>query len=384
MNNISFFDSCANCGACVNVCPKNAISVNKQGLFFEVAVDNDQCIQCGKCIKVCPLNSFVPHLDLRSAYGGWSNDSDILQRSSSGGAFSVISNYVLNNKGVVYGAVFSDDHKEVVFKSTKEVSLDEIRRSKYLESQPRYVFREIKADLEKGTMVLFCGSPCQVAGLKRYLDIDYSNLLTCDFTCGGMVSHKMYEDYLIDLENKYHSKVKNVNFRPKMYGWSIYSIQVDFNNGKKYKNICIYDPYMYSFLYGRTSIRENCYECKFRDNHYCDLIIADFWKWSSISNLENDERGISLIITNSQKGEDIICEIKPEMTLKELDLKDADYNCKPNPQVSEDDVAKRNRFIDTYKRSGLLKADIEIGMKHGFEAKIRKAYTVFRRGIHIK
>lgn len=173
-------------------------------------------------------------MDLRAAYGGWSNDAEIVKRSSSGGAFSVIANYILKNNGIVYGAAFTDNRKQVVFKSTKEVSIDEIRRSKYVESQTQYIFRAIKNDLEAGFSVLFCGSPCQVAGLKRYLHKEYKNLLTCDFACGGMASHKIYEDYLDRLEGEYRSKVESINFRPKLYGWSMHAIKIYFMNGKSY------------------------------------------------------------------------------------------------------------------------------------------------------
>ena len=381
MDNISGFSSCANCGACINTCPRDAISVSTNNIFYKLSVDEEKCIHCGKCVKVCPLNTFEPHLNLKAAYGGWCTSPEIIKRSSSGGVFSVIADYVINKKGVVYGAVFSDDRRQVVFRSTKEVSLDEIRRSKYVESQPYYVFREIKSDLETGTAVLFCGSPCQVAGLIRYLGKDYNNLLTCDFACGGMASHKMYDDYILELEKKYHSKVRNVNFRPKVYGWSLHAIRIDFMNGKSYQNIGLYDPYMYSFVYGRTSIRENCFDCKFRENHYSDIIIADFWKWNTISDLQNSEKGISLILTNSQKGEEIVNDIKSEMVIEELDLEEAAYNCCPNPTISKEDVSKRERFITLYREAGLDKAAIESGMKHGIEAELRKAYTILRRGI---
>lgn len=381
MNSISCFNSCVNCGACINTCPMDAISVDKDNLFFELAVDEDKCIHCGKCIKVCPENAFKPHLSLREAYGGWSKDIDIVQSSSSGGAFSVIANYILKNNGIVYGAAFSDDRKQVVFRSTKEVSLDELRRSKYVESQTQYTFRQIKSDLEAGIKVLFCGSPCQVAGLKRYLNDDYENLLTCDFACGGMASHKIYEDYLVKLEKKYNSKIIDVNFRPKLYGWSLHAIKIDFLNGKAYKMIGEYDPYMYSFVYGRTSIRENCLDCKFRENHYGDIIIADFWKWDTISDLENNEKGISLIITNSQKGEEIINAIKPQMVIKKLDLQNASYNCNPILPISKETVAKREAFLRTYQKAGLKQAAVGAGMKHGIEAMVLKTYKIFKRRI---
>lgn len=380
MNNISQFSSCANCGACYNVCPKDAIRFKKDSIFYELSVDEDKCISCGKCVEVCPLNTFSPHLDLRVAYGGWSNDSEIVRRSSSGGGFTAIAGCVLKKNGVVYGAVFSDDYKEVIFKSTKEVTLDEIRRSKYVESQPMYVFRDIKNDLDAEKIVLFCGAPCQVAGLKRFLGKEYENLVTCDFACGGMASHKMFEDYLLQLEEKYHSTVKNVNFRPKLYGWSLHAIQIDFHNGKSYRNVGEFDPYMYSFIYGRTSIRENCFDCRFRDNHYSDVIIADFWKWNTISNLSNNEKGISLIIANSQRGEEIINSIRNDMTLQEIDIEEAAYNCSPNQSITKDHAAKIAGFIETYRQAGIEKAAAESGMTHGIEAKVQKLYIAFRRG----
>lgn len=379
-NNISKFTTCANCGACYNACPKDAIRVIKDDILFKLSVDEDKCISCGKCVSVCPLNTFESHLDLRKAYGGWLNDPETVKLSSSGGAFSAIAEYVLNKNGIVYGAVFSDDRKEVIFRSTKEEDLDKIRRSKYVESQPQYTYRNIKSDLDTGVEVLFCGSPCQVAGLKRFLNNRYDNLITCDFACGGMASHKMYEDYLNTLEAKYHAKITSVNFRPKLYGWSLYSIKVDFTNGKSYRNVAMYDPYFYSFVYGRISIRENCLDCKFRENHYSDFVIADFWKWNTISELKNNERGISLIITNSDKGDTVLSEIKQKMTLVEIDLEEASYNCKVRPSPTKEYLAKREAFIKTYKDSGLVAAAISSGMRHGVVAKFWKAYTTFRIG----
>ena len=155
LNNISDFSKCANCGACMNICPKDAISLDKTGCFYVYTVDQEKCVSCGACVKVCPLNSPIRHLNLKNAYGGWHKDPEVVKTSSSGGAFSTIANYVLSRGGVVFGAAYTDGCKEVICRSTEETSLDNIKRSKYVETTVRYAFREIKKKLEEGRYVLF-------------------------------------------------------------------------------------------------------------------------------------------------------------------------------------------------------------------------------------
>ncbi len=352
INNISEFNNCANCGACLNVCPVNAISIIEDGYYYMPHIDDSLCINCGKCVSVCPVNTLKKSQSLINSYAGYHHDNNVLLESSSGGAFYAISQSVLKKGGIVFGAIFSVDNKKVVFGNTDEVPLCKIQKSKYVESNVDLTFRTIKGILKTGRYVLFCGTPCQAAGLRRYLDKDYNNLLICDFSCGGLPSHRIYREYINYLEKKYRSKTSLVDFRPKNFGWSEHSLLVKFENGKKYTDLAALDPYYRGFLKSLTK-RDYCYNCDFADNHYSDIILADFWLYKQLSELNNNN-GISLIISNSQKGEQAIKDIMPEMKLVPLDIKKASYNIK-NGHLSSETVEKHNEFLAALESTDYLK-----------------------------
>lgn len=262
-NSISKFSKCANCGACLNVCATNAIWVDREGMYYTPRVDETKCVQCGKCTSVCPVNAPEKTQKLIGSYYGYADDNAILLGSSSGGIFHVLAQKVIDVGGVVFGAVYSEDRHRIVFSCSDEVSLWDIQKSKYVESDVGNSFRRVKTELEKERSVLFCGTPCQSAGLKRYLGKQYDNLLVCDFSCGGLPSHQMYHQYLCNLEKKYSSKVVLVDFRPKNFGWASHSIFIRFENGREYSRLAALDPYYKAFL-NSLSKRDYCYESLLR------------------------------------------------------------------------------------------------------------------------
>lgn len=349
-NNILKFSSCANCGACYNICPTKAISIKKDNLFYEIAVDENKCVECGKCISVCPVNNPGSVNKPISAIGGSNIDEQIVKKSSSGGAFSVFANYVIEHNGVVFGAVFDEKYRTVVIKNTKEVPLDKILKSKYVESLTGDSFRKAKLYLDNNIMVLFCGCPCQIAGLKRYLKKDYENLFTCDFSCGGLVSHRIYNDYLDYLQKKYKSNVSYVDFRPKTIGWYTHSIKVNFKNGQIYNSLAQLDPYFYCFIYKHYSIRDYCLDCKFSANHYSDIILADFWLYKKLSKLKCGN-GLSLVLSNSAQGEKLLNAVKDKMVYEVLDINSAVYNIRKTATENEFKI-QRNAFLKEYKENG--------------------------------
>lgn len=156
-SNIMQFNSCSACGACLNVCPVDAISENKHGLYYDMIVDDVKCIDCGQCKQVCPVNCPEERQSLVAGYAGSHNDSGIVCRSSSGGAFHAIAEMILKKGGVVYGAVYSDDMHEVAFGDTDHYPLESLQKSKYVESYVGTSFRKIKKQLQSGRHVLFCG-----------------------------------------------------------------------------------------------------------------------------------------------------------------------------------------------------------------------------------
>ncbi|MBO5042299.1 MAG: Coenzyme F420 hydrogenase/dehydrogenase, beta subunit C-terminal domain [Clostridia bacterium] len=352
--NISSFEKCANCGACYSICPKAAISIHRNALFYEPKIDTELCIDCGACVKVCPVNQEITGVSPISACAGWHKEEDVVLNSSSGGAFYSLSKEILAQGGIVFGAAYAEDCKTVEFVSTDDVSLKMLQKSKYVESLVGTAFQRVKAELEKGRIVLFCGTPCQVAGLKLFLRKDYEMLLTCDFACGGLPSHKIYQNYLRELELKYHASVKSIDFRPKTYGWKQHAMWATFENGKVYDRLGAEDPYLKSFLFGKLTVRDYCLECKFSDRHLSDITIADFWMHHKLSALEHED-GISLILCNTEKGEKAVNGIKEQFVFENLDVAKVSYNHKET-KTSAQDKAKRIDFLKIYEENDLSTA----------------------------
>lgn len=354
MNNILSFEKCSGCSACCNVCPTDAISVSSDEQFFSLSVDEDKCVACGRCQHVCPVNEPMTVQTVKRAYGAAHNDENILSSSSSGGAFSALAKNVMARGGVVYGAAYTDDFRTVKMCSSEDVSLDELRRSKYVESNVGYSFRQVKEALDCGREVLYSGAPCQIAGLKRYLGKEYDGLLTCDFSCGGMPSHKLYNEYLDMVEKILKSPVSEVNFRPKTYGWQCHAIKIKGENGKVYSRPAMADPYFDAFISKHLTIRDYCLECEFADNHYADIILADFWKYRTISKIRN-YNGISLIIANSEKGVKAVEALSEQMALTVLDVEKASYNLR-GKCFSEKEREARIEFLNRCERDGFAVA----------------------------
>ena len=353
MNNICDFSKCSNCGACYNICPVNAISVNSDTMYYSLCVDEKKCTHCGLCKKACPVNAPEKKQNLTSAYMGYNRNTDIVKNSSSGGIFAAIAQHILENGGKVFAAAFSEDFRAVEIKSTDEISLEKLMRSKYVESLVGVSFQKIKQALTDGCTVLFCGTPCQVAGLKRFLMKEYENLITCDFSCEGMASHRTYEEYLAKTEKNLKAPITDVNFRAKLYGWSRHSIKITAQNGKSYKNFAMADPYFYSFIGCAINLRKYCLECEFPENHYSDIILADFWAYKRLSKVKNDDTGLSLIITNSPVGEAIIQTISADVTFTRLDLEKASYNMK-NKAHNDAFYGRYEKFVADCEAKGFL------------------------------
>lgn len=371
MNNVSEYSDCSNCGACYNTCPVSAITLNEDAVFYSVNVDFSKCIDCGACKKVCPVNNTENKQEIISSYGGCSVDPRTVSLSSSGGAFNELAKAVLACGGIVFSAAYSDDFREICFFSTDEKPLESLMKSKYVESKVGTSFKAVKKELDSGREVMFCGAPCQVAGLKRYLKREYTNLLTCDFSCGGMPSHEMYTEYLDEIERKLKSPISGVDFRPKTYGWDLHTIKIDSVRGKKYVKTYKEDPYFYCFIGNHISVRDYCYKCDFSDNHYSDIILADFWKCRTESQITNNNTGLSLIITCSPKGEEYIQRIRKNFSLTVLDNDRANYNLKKKNVPSCSFMNERESFIDQCINEGFIVASQRFKFKRAVKTKVR-------------
>lgn len=211
---------CCGCSSCVNTCPNNAISFNIDNNGFKYPiVDIGACINCGLCEKVCPYNSEYVKKDVYEksiAYGGWNTDDVVRKNSTSGGIFSAISKFILENNGVICGAIYNEK-LEVVHEIVDNIKdLEKIYGSKYVQSDMKDNYKKIREYLNNGRLVLFSGTPCQVEGLNSFLGNEFENLYTCDIVCHGVPSPKVFKKYKEELEERHNSEIININFRDKI------------------------------------------------------------------------------------------------------------------------------------------------------------------------
>ena len=319
-------EHCCGCSACANVCPKNSIvmETDEEGFLYP-KIDTNSCIECGACIKVCDFHKkeYAVKIPIeQEVYALKHIGEDVRRSSSSGGAFTAISDYVLKNNGVVYGAIFNDQFEVIHSKAFNMEQRNKMRGSKYVQSTLGSIFKDIKATLKSGKLVLFTGTPCQNGGLKSYLGNEYDNLITCDIICYGVPSPKVWEDYKNKLENKYNDKIKNVTFRAKDKGWRDGSLKVEFNHSKYLKSMQD-DPYHILF-FSHLNIRPSCHECVYASFHRAtDLTMGDFWGIENSEKSFDDDKGVSVLLVNTKKGKKIVEEIKSDLSL----IKSNHANC---------------------------------------------------------
>ncbi|MBQ7037060.1 MAG: Coenzyme F420 hydrogenase/dehydrogenase, beta subunit C-terminal domain [Clostridia bacterium] len=363
--------ACTGCMACKSACRTDAIRMipDEEGFPYPKVLA-DKCKDCGLCTRVCPMLNTEERQMLKKLFCGRAKDKETVRKSSSGGVFTALAEKVLAKGGVVFGAAYEKDPWSVSYKSTEEVSLDALRRSKYVEAHVGDSFHKVKVALEAGKQVLFVGTPCHVTGLKLFLTKDYPNLLTVDFICGGGASPRYFQEHLATLEKKYGGKVTDVNFRPKLYGWKEYALKIDFDNKKTYKAYAYLDTYFRGFLHEGTIKRETCFSCRFRKNHAADIILGDFWGHGA-AGIKTDNEGLSLLITNSEKGEVALLEIAPFMELCEIAPKDVAYAFEPYKKAQEK-IEKKKAFSEAYKKWGFEKAAKKLYMKKCMIFKLKK------------
>ena len=338
-------EDCCGCYACYNICPKQCITMktDNEGFWYP-NIDNNKCINCNLCEKVCPIINPVKRNDSKKiAYAGMNKDEQIRIKSSSGGIFSILAEYIIKNSGVVYGAGFDEDfnikHKRILYST----DLDLLRGSKYVQSSIGDIYKQVKDDLESNKLVLFTGTPCQVEGLRSYLKKEYVNLMTMDFICHGVPSPLVWKKYLEEMKKSKQENIKNIYFRNKDIGWKNFSLKIVFDE-KIYSNTLNNDLFMKGFLRD-VYLRPSCYNCKFKKiNRIGDITVADFWGIENILPKMDDDKGISLIVIHSEKGKQLFDKLSEKMILNEVNLNEAiKYN--PSMISSVKYNEKRNEFF---------------------------------------
>lgn len=317
---------CTGCVSCANICPQKAITIEKNSEGFYIAqIDKNKCNHCNLCKQICPQCKDVK-LDTPIKAFAVKCEDNVRMKSSSGGVFRILAEYILSLGGIVCGASFSDDFRKVehVIISDKK-DLYKLQGSKYLQSYINgEIYKKIKELLEIGKNVLFSGTPCQIAGLKAYLQKDYDNLISIDVLCHGTPSPKVWSKYLdaISLKGK---TIKDLNFRNKKYGWGFsLTLTIKYNDNTEYEETSENDLYYRAFL-NNLILNKACSECKYATySRVGDISLGDFWNVYNYNNSLDDKKGISVVLVNSTKGMNIFNKCKNDfLFIEELSEEDA-------------------------------------------------------------
>lgn len=314
---------CCGCNACGDICPRGAISfkADHEGFWYP-EIDKAACIDCGLCERVCPVISpadFIERYEKPAVYAAYTKDEAVRLDSTSGGIHSMLANKMFDREAFVGGAVYNEDHTVSQIITDQRERLPEIRSSKYLQSNAESVYRNIRARLKNGKNVFFCGTPCQVQALYKFLGKDYDNLITADFICRGVNSPKVFLSYMEMLEKKYGSRATDIKFKSKEKGWHNFSIRVKFENGKVYCRDRWHDLFFIGYLQYNDFVRPSCYNCKFKSfPQKADITLADFWGIEKLDPAMDQDKGTSMVMINSDKGAALFETIKGDIVWKEF------------------------------------------------------------------
>lgn len=341
---------CCGCTACASICVHNAIKMVPDAMgFLYPKVDVSSCVNCGLCEKVC---SFNEHYDITDnypipiTYGVRHKNIKEVETSRSGAIFIALSDWILNKGGVVYGVGLDGQFRAVHKRATNKQDRDEFKGSKYVQSDVGNTFRQVKSDLKADRFVLFSGTPCQIAGLKSFIGHRLrERLLLVDIVCHGVASPFVWRDYLKLLEKKEGKTITKVNFRDKShFGWMAH--KETFMFGDTY-------TYTYTYTYYNNIInRKCCSVCYFANTKRPgDITIADFWGWEKCDTQINaDNKGISLVLVNTRKGKDLFAEVEQDIVHIPTSL---DECMQPNLRRPSAENPYRDQFEIDYSKYGL-------------------------------
>lgn len=355
--------SCCGCSACFSVCPAGAIRMepDEEGFAYP-RIDGDKCVRCYQCEQVCAFKSdqekktYLPEgaagaeaekAGFPAVYAAKYNSDEERLRSQSGGMFAALSDHMLEIGGVVYGCAFDESFKAVHVRAEDGKGRDRLRYSKYVQSDMGSIFSDVEKDLEEGRKVLFSGTSCQAAGLRSYLQRrncrNTENLYCTDIVCHGVPSPLVWADYLAWESRKAGSAPAEVLCRDKRrYGWKSHVVSIRFQNGKE-----AHRKVFPRLFYSHRILRPACYKCPYKSTHHPgDITIADFWADEQALPGFRDNKGVSLVLVNTERGARYFDACRDHVEVREADLKD----CMQKPlQGSYDAPGDREKFWDEYR-----------------------------------
>lgn len=363
-------EDCCGCNACAAVCPKQAITMVEDECGFRFPqVNQEVCVKCGSCQHVCCIQNAADLHEPIKTFAGTYRNAEISANSASGGIFAAIASAVINDGGVVYGSTYNDKFDVEVIAVDHIKNLHRLQGSKYVQSSMNMSYEDILADLKCGKQVLFCGVPCQVEALKRFLKHPYENLLLVDIVCHGVPSGKMLKDYLAFLEDKKKMEISSISFRTKEKGQNTYGEiayrQVNHTGEIAYRQepLVSYKSSYYKLFLNCQTFRESCYKCKFAGtSRPGDISLCDYWGIDE-EHKEFEKQvkcagfaGISAIMLNTKKGEQFYKTIEDSILCIESAVEKVAAH---NPQLQYPSLRTKERAIvmDLYCRQGYSAVD---------------------------
>lgn len=318
---------CTGCSTCYNVCPKGCIkmSPDKDGFLYP-EIDEQMCVNCGLCQKTCPINIIEKRerADFPRAFLCRAKNSHSCIDGASGGLFTAIArNFIEVYNGVVYGAAYDNKFKVIHKRIDHADYINELSKSKYVQSEIGDCYKQCKHDLLLKKKVLFSGTACQIYGLKSYLGKEFENLYCVDVICHGVPSPYVYSSYLSWMKERY-GIIDKVIFRDKKVYSSFYrgGMGILFKSGYKYFRYSEVDEFGQFFL-GHYSIRNSCHECKYKTLwRISDLTVGDCWFSENFIN-EKDVVGYTLAFQQSEKGSELLKLSDETIYYREIDSENA-------------------------------------------------------------
>lgn len=385
---------CSGCMACKDACPTNSIHLETldDGFIYPI-VNSNTCVNCNKCLNVCPVQTIKKNDESQTLYSGVANDKVNVFAASSGGVFGAIATKLIEEGYYVCGAAWTSDLnlKHTLISSIEE--LNGLLKSKYVQSNTEGIYAEINALLKDGKKVFFVGTPCQVSALKNYTHY-HKNLLTADIICHGVPSQTMFNDYISYLNRINDGKVIDFSFRVKNNKFKhAHGYRYTFEkNGirKTVEGIYSDSPYYYAFKEYLT-FRESCYACQYATiNRVGDITLGDFWGIEKYDSKANSDIGISLVISNSKRGAEVInkidtvsfreyplsCGIETNYCLSKATKKPGNYN-----EIME--FYRENGFEKTAKKYFSKGKSLKYKIYWKIPAVIRKSIRRIRGKINV-
>ena len=374
---------CCGCQACVRVCGKSAIKMMRDSCGFSYpVVDESKCVNCGLCRKVCPLEeSYVGQAATPDIYALSSHNREALMASSSGGMFTLLAQWIFGQGGIVYGVAFDQEFRVRHMRAESMEEASAFRTSKYVESSLSQIYESLSGDLKSGRTVLLTGTPCQIAGVKKYLAqkrIDTTLLYTCDNICHGVPSRMLWADYLDILRKKYiapDDKILAVNMRSKHLSWKkqVMDITLEKGNLRPLLEDFSFNRFFLS-LYGN---RPSCFHCRFTSyKRPGDFTLGDFWNVENAGVRFDVEGGVNLVLVNTPKGQALFDQIKEGADYQSVSQK---ASWQPHLEYSAKPPANQARFWQDYRKAADKEAVMRRYMRGSLLTRIIRRVTPLLR-----